>query len=381
MASLMKYLILLILVFPEIISAQDKDLSYSTNCSSSNNQVTISFVGDILIHEALYKVVVNETKHFSQIWKKVEGLFLKADFSLGNLEGAAAMGIDGSGKDHGDIGFVYDDFVYSGTHFSFNYHPRILTDLKKSGFDLITSANNHAMDRTATGIDKTIAAARSAGLSTIGVHESFNPDGLFYKIAFINNINVAFLGCTEMTNGNNDFKNQILKCFNHPEKILGIIRDLKNHSEIDAIIVFPHWGVEYSHTPEAIQKSFAHQYIEAGAIAVVGSHPHVIQPWEKYIATDGREGFIVYSLGNFVAGQAGLERKTGPVAYLGLSKKENEKARIFGVGYTPTYRTGAVLNPIGSGDAIEVLKHVASMFGSKRRIEPNANLLESLCKH
>ena len=54
--------------------AEDKDLTFATACTSSNKQATLSFVGDILIHKALYQVVVADTKHFSQIWQKTDPL-------------------------------------------------------------------------------------------------------------------------------------------------------------------------------------------------------------------------------------------------------------------------------------------------------------------
>jgi len=356
-----------------------RDLDYSTACDSSNDQATISFVGDILIHKALYQVVVSETKHFSQIWQNTDVLIQKAAFSVGNLEGPSALGIDSNGRDRGDIGFVYDGQVYSGTNFLFNYHPRILSDLKNSGYDLLTTANNHALDRYSIGVDKTITAAKNIGLATVGTKLSDNNEDVFYKIATINNLRVAFLGCSESTNGRADRDDQVLTCFKNPSRIMGIISSVSSRSDVDALVVLPHWGTEYSNTPNNEQKSFARKYIDAGAIAVIGSHPHVLQPWEKYISRDGRESLILYSLGNFVAGQAGLARKTGPVAYLGLSKNGNQKATIFGVGYTPTYRIGAKLFPIGSGDSADVLKHVASMYGTKARIEPSGKILPTMC--
>ena len=358
-------------------SAGEKDILFSTHCSKDNTEATISFVGDVLIHKALYQVVVSDTKHFSQIWKKTDPLIQKADFSLANLEGPSAMGIDSNGRDQGDIGFVYDGRVYSGTNFLFNYHPRILSDLKSSGYDMIQTANNHSMDRFSIGVDKTIEAARNVDLATTGSRHSDEPMANTYSVARINNINVAFLACTESTNGIPDNDGQIVSCFK--EKVLGTIRDLRSRPGIDAVIVLPHWGVEYRHTPEDYQKSWARKFLEAGALAVIGSHPHVLQPWEKYVTTDNRETFILYSLGNFVAGQAGVARKTGPVAYLGLSKATGAKAKIFGVGYTPTFRDGATLNPVGSNGSREVLNHVASMYGSRSRIEPEAALKPSLC--
>ena len=106
----------------ESLLENNLDLKYNGSCNSSNKLATLSFVGDILIHKALYQAVVSETKHFTQLWKKTEPLIQKADFSVANLEGPAALGIDQNGKDKGDIGFVYDGEVYSGTNFVFNYH-------------------------------------------------------------------------------------------------------------------------------------------------------------------------------------------------------------------------------------------------------------------
>ena len=361
--------------------AGESDLTFQTPCRPENNLAVISFVGDVLIHRALYETVASETKHFTQLWKKAEPLFKKADFSVGNLEGPAALGIDSGGKNHGDIGFIYDNYVYSGTNFSFNYHPRILSDLLNSGFDLMTFANNHSLDRLAIGIDKTLAASKSAGLPLVGARMSSTPDAPFYKIASINNIKTAFIGCTEMTNGNNDSKNQILHCYDNANRILGLIKTLHDRSDVDAVIVYTHWGTEYSQSPEKSQREFGRKYIEYGATAVIGSHPHVLQPWEKVVTKDGREGLILYSLGNFVAGQAGLARRTGPVAYLGLSKaaSKNEKASIFGVGYTPTLRTGAVITPVGKKDSPDVTAYVTKMFGTKAFIAPGEDLKPVMC--
>lgn len=372
-----KFFLLFLLI--ENTWAAERDLSFKTPCNPSNNEAVISFVGDVLIHKALYEVVAAETQHFSQLWKKTEPLFKKADFSVGNLEGPAAMGIDSGGKNHGDIGFVYDDFVYSGTHFSFNYHPRILSDLKNSGFDLMTFANNHTLDRTWVGIDKTISASIEAGLPLIGVHKSNEPNGAFFKVANINNIRTAFIGCTGLLNTDTDPKNQILKCYLNSDRILGLIKTLRDRSDIDAVIVFAHWGTEYSNMPEETQKNFARKYIDYGATAVIGSHPHVLQPWEKYTTKDGREGLILYSLGNFVAGQSGIARRTGPVVYLGLSKNGDNKANIFGVGHTPTLRTGAVISPVGKNESADVTNYVTKMYGAKAFIEPTGDLKSIMC--
>ncbi|MFA6235956.1 MAG: CapA family protein [Bacteriovorax sp.] len=360
----------------QTVNASALDLTFSSACDSNSTLATISFAGDILIHKALYMAVVNESKHFNQLWNKTDPLIKKADYSVANLEGPAAIGINKNGKDRGDIGFVYDDDVYSGTNYVFNFHPRLLSDLKESGLDLVTSANNHSTDRFSIGIDKTIMAARTINFPTVGTRKSDEQSGEYFKIVSIKNIRVAFVGCTEYINlPDND--NQVLFC--ETEKLMGIIKGVSARPDVDALIVLPHWGVEYSPEPKGYQKEVARRYLEAGATAVIGSHPHVLQNWEKYTTKNGRETLILYSLGNFVAGQDTLPRKTGTIAYLGLSRTGTQKAQIFGVAYTPTYRIGTAIVPVGKRDYPEVLEHVSLKYGTKARLEPEDSLIAHMC--
>lgn len=352
------------------------DLNYSTVCNNSEEEAVLSFAGDIIIHKELYLSVVLGSRRFDQLWKKTEPLIKKADYSVANLEGPAAMGIDSNGNNKGDIGFVYDGDVYSGTNYVFNFHPRLLIDLQTSGFDLLTLANNHSTDRFSIGIDRTILSARAIGLSTAGTRKSDEAKGEYFKISRIKNMNVAFISCTEYINIP-DHDNQVLFC--EDQKIFKLIKEITDNPVVDALVILPHWGVEYSPLPRDYQKEYARRYLEAGAIAVIGSHPHVLQPWEKYTTKNGRETFILYSMGNFVAGQSTLATKTGVVAYLGLSKKANHKATIYGVAYTPVYNQIPSTVPVGKSDHLEVINHVISMFGNKKRIEPDQALSETMC--
>ncbi|WP_413585291.1 CapA family protein [Bdellovibrio sp. HCB274] len=375
--NLKKSLAVLLGIFPSLGFAQGRDLNFSGKCEANLPFAAISFVGDILIHKMLYQAVVRETKDFSQIWRPINPLFAKAHYSVANLEGPAAMGIDSQGRDWGDVGFIYDDRVYSGTNFLFNYHPRILDNLKNSGIDLLTLANNHALDRGSIGIDRTVVAARSYGISTIGVRHSQERNAGFAKVISIRGINVAFLGCTESTNGRGDSKAQVLNCFK-PETE-NQIKALSKRSDVDAVIVYPHWGDEYKQTPHARQIAGAKRFLEAGAVAVIGSHPHVLQPWDKYVTSDGRETFIVYSLGNFVAGQKDVARKASAVMYLGLTKNDQGKTQITGVAYTPTVRNGTKIYPVGAGGDRAVLNYLSQHYGNQRFLDINEALGLKLC--
>lgn len=359
--------------------AGPRDLSFSASCNPSSAAV-LSFSGDILIHNDLYTTVMkSRSQDFSQLWQKTNVLISKADFSVANLEGPAGLGVDKNGRDNGDVGFTYDLNIYSGTKFSFNYHPRILQDLKNSGYDLLTTANNHALDRSSLGIDRTLEGAAQVGIPTVGTRHSQDRNGSYYQVATIKGLNVAFIACTEMTNGISDRKDQVLYCYKHGEKIKTLITQLKQQSSIDAIIVLPHWGVEYEALPEKNQTSYARKFLEAGATAVIGSHPHVLQPWEKYVTSDGRETLILYSLGNFLAFQAGMEKKTGVVAYLGLSKNGGV-TQISGVAYAPTYRDGYEVFPLNnSGLSKDMLSHYDANFGLSSRVQTQESLETKIC--
>ncbi len=358
-------------------AAAGRDLQFSNTCQSSQDLVVISFVGDILIHDELYKFVVRDRQDFSRIWRQATPLFEKADYAIANLEGPAAMGIDRNGKDHGDVGFTYDKIIYSGTNFKFNYHPKILSDIVNSGIDLITLANNHSLDRKGLGIDRTLEAANTIRLPTVGTRHSQSRSGDFHKIVTIGGLKVAVIGCTEMTNGVADPQGQVLNCYKDASKIETLIQSLTSQTE--TILVYPHWGDEYNHQPDASQKSYARKFLEAGATAVIGSHPHVLQPWEKYITRDGRETLILYSLGNFVAFQASLPKKTGVVAYLALNQNGTQRGRIAGVAYTPTYRDGYEVYPVGNSGLSNARKEAETYFGTSNRLLPTESAHKKIC--
>lgn len=354
------------------------EFSFSTRCEAQGPSAILSFTGDILVHDGLYRQALKQPQNFAKLWDKTNGLISKADFSVGNLEGPAALGIDAQARDLGDVGFIYDKVVYSGTDFVFNYHPQILTDLKDTGYDLLSMANNHSLDRRGKGIDRTLEAAQRVGIATVGTRHSQDRNAEFYTVAQIKDLRVAFISCTEMSNGIPDRNDQVLFCYKHKDKIVSMIQQLSRQSNVDAVIVLPHWGQEYQPLPEANQKRYGRLFLEAGATAVIGAHPHVLQPWEKYTTRDGRETVLIYSLGNFLAYQAGLERKTGAIAYLGLTKS-NGKTALSGVAYTPTYREGTWVSPVSnmSGD---IGRLVISKFGASRFVSPQGDVRPALCR-
>ena len=92
--------------------------------------------------------------------------------------------------------------------------------------------------------------------------------------------------------------------------------------------------------PERRQVEWARDIAEAGATAIIGQHPHVMQPMEKITASDGREVPVAYSLGNFVSGQIGLPRRSTAILLLGLAPNSNRKLTTAALGWIPVWMTG-----------------------------------------
>jgi poly-gamma-glutamate synthesis protein (capsule biosynthesis protein) len=261
-------------------------------------------------------------------------LFLKADLAYANIEGPVAGAVTTKNKLGTDPGRKFDDSCYTG-YPRFNYHPTVIDELAASGIDVVSTANNHSMDRGVIGVDRTIDHLRAAKLAFTGTRKSGDTVSPWHVITKAKGFKVAWVACTFSTNGISDVKHQVLQCFKDRQELLKIVSDLSTFPGIDAVIVTPHWGDEYENEPDSDQKKLARELIESGAVAVIGSHPHVLQPWEKHVAHDGREGFIIYSLGNFVSAQRSLAKRTSVVLYLGLTRDENGRTHVNGARFVP----------------------------------------------
>ena len=306
--------------------------------------VTVAAVGDVLLHDAVQKFAATRPDGYLSLFQPVADLIRGADIAFANLEGPAAAGITKTGRATAPPDRLWDDWVYSG-YPMFNYHPSVLGALKQAGFDVLLTANNHALDRYAVGADRTIDAIRAAGLEHTGTRRRGGSEEPWYAVTEAakdgETWRIAWLGCTYGTNGLPDKHGQVLRCYRDRARVLGIIEALARRDDIDAVMFAPHWGAEYEHEPEPRQRALAVAAIEAGATAVVGTHPHVMQPVEKHVAKDGREGLIAYSIGNFVSNQISVARRSAPILLLGLApglpQGPEGKLRLAAFGWIPIW--------------------------------------------
>jgi poly-gamma-glutamate synthesis protein (capsule biosynthesis protein) len=143
---------------------------------------------------------------------------------------------------------------------------------------LVDLGNNHILNFGEKGLQETQKFLDEANVNYFGV-----PDGKRGAIENINGIKIGFIAYNQFAEDN-------------PEDVIAEIRKMK--LETDLVVVFCHWGNEYQLKQADSQKELGHQFIDAGADLIIGSHPHVIQPMEEY---NGKR--IYYSLGNFIFDQ------------------------------------------------------------------------------
>jgi hypothetical protein len=317
-----------------IVPAAAAPLTFTQACREGT-QITIAAVGDVLLHGGLQQQAYATEDGFSTLWSEVQPLLARTDLTYGNLEGPCADGHTTGGVAK-DPGRVFDKKVYS-SYPQFNYHPSLIPALKTAGFDVVSTANNHALDRRGRGADRTIENLVKEGLPFTGTRASdAPPETAWFTLTEARGVRLAWIACTFSTNGIPDPKNQVLSCYDDKTTLLTTIGQLKSRPDVDAVVVTPHWGNEYQHTPAKQEKELAHEMLDAGALAVLGGHPHVVQPWEKHVTPDGREGFVIFSLGNFVSGQHNtLAKRSSLVLYLGLTKGSDGKVTINGVRHLP----------------------------------------------
>ncbi|MCX5743558.1 MAG: CapA family protein [Proteobacteria bacterium] len=347
-------------------------------------RTTIGAVGDVLLHGALQQQAIERTTRgrFASLWSPVSDLLAAADTTYANLEGPTAHGVTSSGHAATDPGFVFDDLVYT-SYPQFNYHGFLEDDLKASGIDVVSTANNHAMDRRQLGADRTIERLREVGLAFTGTRHRDEPTAPWHTVTTSNGFKLAWLACSFSTNGIPDTAGQVLGCWDDEATIVAEIGKLRATPGIDAVIVTPHWGEEYTANPSKAQRDLAKHFLDAGATLILGSHPHVLEPWEKYKTVDGRETFVIYSLGNFVSGQAQLARRSTIMLYVGLTRTASGVA-INGVSYVPLVmntRDGvrAVEAIDRAGGSTDARRATVGMFGTANLQDPGKPIATSIC--
>jgi len=308
------------------------------NACEGAGRVSLMAVGDVLLHQPLQWR--GYARGFTTIWGAAEPYFRAADLVVANLEGPVAPGLLRSGQRVADPGPVFDDAVYS-EYPLFNYHPAVIDALREAGVSLVTTANNHALDRGAAGVGATIDELERRGMAFSGTRRAGAPRDFATRLRTALG-EVAFIGCSYGTNGIADPGRQVLLCHADRTELLALVR--AEVARGAGVVVLPHWGQEYSHRPNRAQRDLARDLVAAGALAVIGTHPHVVQPIEVIEGPVGR-ALVAYSTGNFVAAQVELPRATGIAVWAEICT-EDGAMRLAGAGSLPLQMEFAGADPV-----------------------------------
>jgi len=362
--SILVYATLALAVAP-FAFAGPYDLRFSQACRPAKGSVTIGFGGDLMMHMPLQVQAANSANGYSNLWPDMEPVFRKLGLAYLNLETPVFGKKGASGYPH------------------FNAAKSLPADLVQSGVDLVSTANNHALDQGVAGADATIDALNGAGLKFFGTRKS-DGTGKWYTTAKVGALNLAFVACTYGTNGIPDPKSQVMKCYNGSEQpsstLLELVRQLSADPSVSAVIVTPHWGSEETNKPKSAQTSLARALVDAGALAVVGTHPHVVQPWETQTNSAGQDALVVYSTGNIITNRKEPMLRTSVFVVLGISY-DNSGVWINGARYIPLYvdRTPKfAVKPLELLDAKERAipeQIVGKYFGTSNRLLLSEKLL------
>src|SRR5690606_14065545 len=127
-------------------------------------------------------------------------------------------------------GLRFDNQVYSG-YAKFNYHPSIAEDLVRTGFDVVSTANNHALDRGPLGIDRTLDALDAAKLRYTGTRR-LGTQERWYTVTKAKGMSVAWIACTLHTNFGKDDADQVLDCFEPEQRVAKAVEQLARDPKI-----------------------------------------------------------------------------------------------------------------------------------------------------
>ena len=268
-------------------------------------RATVLAAGDLMTHMPIVRSGESGGGYdFGYIYEYIAPYVSGADYAVVNLE-TTLSGTDG-GKE------------YTG-YPKFNAPDAMAAGAAAGGFDMMTTANNHCNDYGTAGLKRTLEVVRTAGLDTLGVAATVEEPS--YLVKELNGIKVGMISYT-FAEIDSDRNQPVINGLPTDSKATGLINafdydnldmfyaEMENHisgmkaAGADAIVMYIHWGDEFSVKPNGNQKAIAQKLCDLGVDIIAGGHPHVVQPMELLTSADGSHQTVcLYSMGNLVSNQ------------------------------------------------------------------------------
>lgn len=267
-------------------------------------EYTIAAVGDIM----LGGTATPELARFGYDYpfERVAALIRSADIAFGNLEGPLTK--RGTAQEK---------------KYVFRSPPdKVGPALARAGFDVVSLANNHSMDYGADGLSDTIEALEAARIRYTGAGADLAA-ARRPAVIELDGARVALLAYS-LTFPEEFWASETRagSAFGHEEQVRNDVAAAGK--DADAVLVSFHWGQEGTTELRDYQRKLGHAAIDAGAVAVIGHHPHVLQGVERY-----RDGLILYSLGNFVFGSYSKAATRSAIAVLSLQARQVRELKLY----------------------------------------------------
>ena len=263
----------------------------------TTTSLSVVMVGDALIHSSVYAdAESNGSYDFKPMLEEMKPIISKFDLAYYNQEtilGGTEIGLS--------------------TYPAFNSPYEVGDAFLDAGFNLISLANNHTLDRGSKAINNSCDYWKTKKVYYAGSYCS-QEDRDYVKIYEKNGIKYALLSYTTVDNGLNiPGGNKYYLNLYDPETVKKDVE--KYRDKVDLLMVAMHWGEEYTHSPVYEQREIAPYLASLGVDIVIGAHPHVVEPIEYIDKT-----LVIYSLGNFISAQRGIDKLTGLMVSLNVNK-------------------------------------------------------------
>lgn len=239
---------------------------------------------------------------------------------------------------------------YSG-YPAFNTPDALGYALKDMGFDLLSTTNNHSLDKGYSGLSRTLDVLDEIGLPHVGTYrtqeERDENNGhrggrLRRHLDCLFGLHVRHQRHSRPL-GQGVLHQPVQHRLHHyhvhtGHRPAGGRHGRRPEAGLDLIAVVMHWGIEYQLKPNAYQETMAETMIDLGADLVLGGHPHVLEPYEFVTTEAGNTGFVCYSLGNFISSQTYEYTNTTVLLNLELKKDlVTGETTVENISYVPFY--------------------------------------------
>lgn len=305
-------LLILLVIFTGCDQKKDlAELNYKNDFKYANeessNKLSMITAGDALIHSSVYQdaYISGDNYDFAKMLPSIKNLISDYDLKYYNQEtiiGGKNLGVS--------------------TYPCFNSPDEIADAMLDAGFNMVSLANNHTLDRGEKAVlYSTEQYWPTKEVMVAGSYNSFENRNRI-QVREMNGIRYTLLSYTTNTNGipTPSGKDYLVNRYD-PEQVRKDIEAVRPYT--DVIMVAMHWGEEYTATPVNSQKQIAQYLSDLGVNVVIGTHPHVIEPIEFIGDT-----LVIYSLGNFISAQIGIDRLVGAMVSYDIVKNADNSIKI-----------------------------------------------------